>query len=98
MAVNAKDLPSLFTASTWTSNHVVHDAQDKWVASNNGLWELTTDTDGFRVSEANFNLIMGATVQNGGAGPFLTISGETREVYGFPSGGVRWIGLREPEE
>lgn len=97
MAVNAKDLPGLFTASTWVNDHVLHDSTDKWISSVDGLWGLSPESDLFRVPQAVFDAIAGATVENGGPGPYLVVSGETREVYGYPSGGYKWIGLREPE-
>lgn len=101
--VNAKNLPGEFSLSTWTVNHVQKSLIDYWIASmpgSGGMNEfvLTTESDAIRVDESTFNAIAGATVDNGGAGPFLLIGGETREVYAYPGSGGRWLGLREPEE
>ncbi len=99
MAVNAKNLPTIFNASTWTSNHIWYGGMDQWMASVDGDWITTHENDRFRVVEADFNAIKGATVSDSGAGPYLVIGGVTREVRGFlDGGGVRWLQITAPEE
>jgi hypothetical protein len=102
MAINAKNLPTLFTASTWdASSRVMHDGAVKCIASGQptaGLWGLSPDPDLFHVSQADFDDIAAAGVTNDGAGPHLVIDGQPREVFGRldEDTGVRWIGLRAP--
>lgn len=99
MAVNAKNLPAICASATWTSGHIVNGGVDNWFASLDMFWTPTHETDQWRVSEADFNAIAGATVSNGGAGPYLVIGGITREVRGLlDGGGVRWLQITAPEE
>lgn len=101
MAVNAKNLPALFTASTWRSDgRVTHNGTPRCIASSKdpsgpgNAWTLHPDEDLFRVSEADFAAIAGASVSNNGAGPYLVINGVTKEVRGVPPDeetGLRWL-------
>ena len=99
--VNAKNLPTLLTASSFhsASSRVLHNGTLKCIASSGGLWGLSPDSDLFYLTEQQFNDIAAAGVSNGGAGPYLVIGGVNKEVQGVPppeDGGQRWIQIVDP--
>lgn len=99
MAVSAKDLPGYLANATHDTDHVVIGGVQFYLASVDQTWGLSTDSDLFKITLADFNAIKGATVDNGGAGPYLVVGGQVREVARVaPFGAAKWAGVREPEE
>lgn len=95
MAINASALPALFAASTWQSGgSYLNAGVTKYVASVDGAWVETPESDLFHVTEADFNAIAGATPN----GALLTIGGVDQEVMGRRIAGVRYLLISDPEE
>jgi hypothetical protein len=94
MAINASALPALFAASTWQSGgSYLNAGVTKYVASADGAWVETPESDLFHVTEADFIAIAGATPN----GSLLTIDGIDQEVMGRRISGVRYLLIADPE-
>ncbi len=95
MAINASALPALFAASTWQSGgSYLNNGVTKYVASVDGSWVESPESDRFHVTQADFNAIAGATPN----GALLTIASVDFEVRGRTIDGVRYLLVAEPEE
>lgn len=70
----------------WRDNHLVVNGQDKWLVAQNGVWDVTSSSNGVQISQNIFNLLAGANVDRG----FLVLGGITFELRPESFGGAQW--------
>ena len=94
--INASALPALFAASTWTTGGSFNHNGSKLLASIDGAWVETTDPDGVRIAEGDFDTIALSEPHVDGDGS-LDVDGAKKMVAARPIDGVRWILVTDPE-
>lgn len=94
---NAKDLPTLLAAASWTQQHLVVGGVPMWLTDTGGTWALTAEPSGVQIAQTWYDRIRNSTVNNGGAGPYLLWNGYTWEIIRRVAIGKPWaIGVVVP--
>lgn len=95
--INATNLPSLFSSSSWQSGGTfVNAGNTRYLASIDGWWTSTGDDDGVLISQANYNAIAAASAHPDNDGALL-IGGLKKEIAAMVNEdtGRRWIDIRD---
>jgi hypothetical protein len=70
----------------WRDDHLVVNGQDRWLTNSGGIWDVTPNNTGIKLSQNSFNLIDSANVDRG----YLVAGGITFELRAESAAGALW--------